>query len=320
MKLTPKTRLALGTNYVPPVGTFLSGALVAPLYGAGWVGPFFMDELDGFPEYEQSIVRGYRSLNYNEVTLGCAYAMPGYRVGSTGYTYPATNWIAEPDKAIAFLKRQAQWANITFVLMPDCAPYFDGRTWDWGAIDRDFLPLWKRIAAEVPQIKRFQTYWELIVSLRDNERICERVHSVWGSQVEILYHNPVGHLSPGPSSVDEYDCWGNFVHAGGTGMRLQAGPPGSRPDALEAMLYDLQDMERRLSGVPKDLNDGKGNINPWGNRPPLITVLGGVPSLWYGEGCSYDEINAGLPHSVAQGWGRAAKQTVPRIAGSLDGY
>jgi hypothetical protein len=270
-----------------------------------------MDELDNFPDSEDFIVREYRALGYFECTLGGCYS-PGYFTGQ--YQYPPTNWFNDPDRAIRFLQRQVKWANVTFVCAPDAFPYFDGRTFNWDLMRRDFLPFWKRVCNEVPQIKRVQDGWEMNLSMEVYAQLFDLIHEGFESrwdEIDLVHHNPVGHLSPGTSDQNELDCWKSAVVHGVTGMRLQAAPPSDNTHLPphDQMIYDLKDMYRRFNSLPD---------SPWGSFP--LSRWNKPVQLAYGEGCSVDEIHNGLPHSVAQQWGHDAKAALPDIIGCMDGY
>jgi hypothetical protein len=247
-----------------------------------------MDELELRTDAEvDHILDVYcQDLGMTQVCLG-----PGYAQVYDHHDQPPIDWTAHDILPLA-RKLAARGLHITLVALPDCAPYFDGRAWDFGLIDRNLGPIYQQLHAE-GLIGSVRLEWETCPA---NSQMCQGVQwlrGIFPPDVPIYYHNPPGHLSPGLSSEDEQGCWRAFLAAGGSGLDLQSDPPNSRPDALQAMLQSLWDMRRRATGT-----DG----SPWG--PPLLTNLGVPMVVRNAEYSAYAVTHGDLPWATAQEFGR----------------
>lgn len=307
-------------------GLLLFSGTAAPvptkaLYGAlAILGPFaygprpgqpnnclFLDQLDVVDEATAAEgLRQYRDVRgYTETACGPCEAL-GYHG-----QYPDTHWLARGPVAYAEqLERRFRGLSRTLFLLPDIAPWFNGREYDWDAIERDLTPFYSHPAMQAV-CDRVVTAWETVVSIEEFARVFDWAKRVYPTKPRD-WHNPPGHLSPGLSSEDEQTCWRSAAAHGCTGLQMQAGPPsgagGDGRTAKEQMQYDLWDMQRRFQGVN----------SPWG--PPILNPQTGEPlTLRYREGVTYDLYWHATPESVAKDWGLAAC-AVANVLSSGDGY
>ncbi len=248
-----------------------------------------MDELELRTDAEvDHILDVYcNQLGMTQICIG-----PGYALVYDHHDLPPIDW-AKQDPLPLFRKLRARGLHITLAALPDCLPFWDGRTWNFSLVDQYLGPIYRTLQNE-GLIDSVRLEWETVAR---SAIMCQGV--TWLRQfipveIPITFHNPSGHLSPGTSDEDERQCWINFLLAGGNGLDLQCQTPYSRPDAMQAMLYDLWDMRRRATGT-----DG----SPWG--PPLLTNQGVPMTIRNAEYAAYDLMHNQLPWSTAQAYGAA---------------
>ena len=212
--------------------------------------PFFMDELDVVgPEYWDTILTDYKARGYNTIDVGPIVA--------NGYDgdYPPTNWVGNADGLVTYLTKCRQMGlRINLVLLPDCAPYYNGRDgWDWDAVERDITPVVSdpRVVALVEE---WQLEWECPAT---NEQYCKA--ATWARRFvpanqNIWYHPEPDHSAPGMSSepIDEPTMWRNFVAAAGVncGIAAQFASRGITDDVLafESFKRNVWDIIRHCNG------------------------------------------------------------------------
>lgn len=292
------TRLALGRSR--PISAGNKGSITIYVDGQ----PQFMDELELRSDAEQDhILDVYcNNLGLNQVCLG-----PGYANQYDHHDRPPIDWTKQSIQPLAD-KLANRGLAITLAALPDIPPYFDGTQWNLQLLEVNLRPIYESLIRQ-GLIAAVRLEWETIAL---NQYMCDAV--TWLRQftpldIPIYYHNPVGHLSPGLSSEDEQGCWRAFLAAGGSGIDLQCGTPYSRPDALQAMKYDLWDMRRRATGT---------NGSPWG--APLLTLLGVPMDVRNAEYAAYDLTHNNLPWSTAVAYGQAGMTvTGPGDDTALDG-
>ena len=297
------TRLiaAMGGGSVP-VGDGRRGAITIYVDGR----PQFMDELelrtDAEVDHILDIYVG--QLGLTQVCLG-----PGYANVYDHHELPPIDWTTQDIRPLA-RKLVSRGLAITLAALPDCAPYFLGQDtgWDFGRLDRDLGPVYQSLQAE-GLIRDVRLEWETFSS---SAQMCQGVawcRGIFPAEIPVRFHNPVGHLSPCLSSEDEQAAWRAFLAAGASGIDLQCGTPDSRPDALQAMLYDLWDMRRRATGT-----DG----SPWG--APLLTLQGAPMTVRNAEYAAYDLTHNNLPWATAVAYGQAGMTVAgPGDDTALDG-
>ncbi len=267
----------------PPV-TGLRGGIVIYVDGH----PQFMDELELRTDAEvDHILDVYcNTLGLNQICIG-----PGYAFVYDHHDLPPIDWTKQ-DPLPLFRKLRARGLHITLAALPDCQPFWDGRVWNFSLIDQYLGPIYRTLQNE-GLIDSVRLEWETVA---EGSVMCAGVRwlrTFIPVEIEILYHNYVGHLSPGLSWEDEQQLWRNFLAAGANGIDLQCGTPYSRPDAMQAMLYDLWDLRRRALGIN----------SPWGG--PLLTNQGVPMTIRNAEYAAYDLMHNQLPWSTAQAYGAA---------------
>jgi len=297
MNLNPRSRLALASGGPVPPMTGLRGAISIYVDGR----PQFMDELELRTDAEvDHILDVYcNNLGMNQICIG-----PGFALPYDHHDQPPIDWRAVDTRPL-FRKLRARGLHITLAGLPDCLPFFnqaerqEDRAWDWNAVET-LRNIYKQLQDE-GLVDSVREAWEIIAP---SGELCHGVRwlrTIYPQTIPLMWHNPPsGHLNPCASSEGEGRwSWDAFLRAGGNGLDLQSGTPYSRPDALQAMLYDLFDMRRRATGTQG---------SPWGG--PLLTNDGMPMTVRNAEYAAYDITHNHLPWSTAQLYGREG-MTVP---------
>jgi hypothetical protein len=267
-------------------------------------------ELDTDAQQDQILDVYCNDLGLNQICLGPFYALPYDQ-----HWLPPIDWTKQDIFPLIY-KLKARGLHLTLATLPDCPPYFDGRTWDWRRLDADARPIYERLMAE-RLVDSVRVAWEVVT---ESAQLCEAarwLRTIFMWSVPVLWHNAPGHLSPGLSSEDEQRCWRDFLAAGGSGLDAQSDPPLSRPDALRAMVVDtLTEMRCRSLGIPSPYYPEKGV--PWGT--PLLTNQGQPMLVRNAEYAAYDLYHNRLPWAVAQAYGQAGMTCLgPGDDTALDG-
>lgn len=260
-----------------------------------------MGELDAvwphLPTTCDRVRTDYRAAGLSHLVCGPVWSDHGY-----DGEYPLTDYLGHPERYVEFLR----WWGMPFTLMllPDSEPYFDGRQWDMGLIERDLTPFYSH-----PEIQALTTRvclaYECVVSIANFVPVFDWMLRIFPHATR-FWHNPPGHLSPGLSDEDEQECWRSAARHGIDGLMLQASPSGTALPPIEQMAYDLWDMERRFTGVN----------SPWGK--PILNLHGQPLTVEYGEGVAYPMYHDAAPQSLAVAWGTKAR-TVQGVVNTLDG-
>lgn len=238
-------------------------------------------------------------LGLTQVCLG-----PGWAPQYDHHDLPPIDWRINDPLPLA-RKLVSRGLAITLAALPDSGAFFNG-AWNWAEVET-LRPVYQRLQDE-GLIAAVRLEWETISTSAEMCHGVQWCRSIFPTQ-PIYYHNPVGHLSPCLSSEDEQTSWRAFLAAGGSGIDLQCGTPYSRPDALQAMIYDLWDMRRRATGT-----DG----SPWG--APLLTNQGVPMTVRNAEYAAYDLTHNNLPWATAVQYGQAGMTVAgPGDDTALDG-
>lgn len=263
---------------------------------------FFMDELDNIPDWWTRILDDYQARGYTTIHVGpvVAKAYHGY--------YPDTNWLGNPEGFKVYLRElRRRGLRINLVLLPDVAPYYNGRDgWNWDAVNRDLTPFYSD-----PEIlalcEEFQLEWECVATNAEYVTASKWARGIIGPQSgptnrRLRYHSPPDHSAPGLSSepISEAQMWQNVIAAGCSGWALQnasrALPDGQRNEAgrlpLEQFTYDIMDAIRHSDG----------SYGGW-NCPQMIDAL------WIMEYMAYFMFWDGYTEAQAREWGAAAVVT-----------
>lgn len=210
--------------------------------------PFFMDELDVCDPFDwDRILSDYTARGFNTIDVGpiVANAYDG--------DYPPTNWLSNIDGFVAYLRKcREHGLRINLVLLPDCAPYYNGRDgWNWDVVERDLTPFYSdpRIAELVEE---WQLEWECPAT---NAEYCTAATWARGfvpMNQHVWYHPEPDHSAPGMSSepITEPQMWKNFVAAGGSGIAAQFASRQISDDAaaFESFRRNVWDIIRHCNG------------------------------------------------------------------------
>lgn len=177
-----------------------------------------MDELEQFSDADVTrLLDQYQADGFTSITLGPAFAL-GYHG-----QYDDTNWMADPSRIISIMRTcKARGLGITLVVFPDCAPYFDGRVWDWAAIERDLTPLYSRPEFQ-QMVDMVQMEWEILCANAEACKAGAYCARVFPHALVYFWHTPPAHSAPSLSSepITEQEAWDN----------LDAAVKAVRPDA-----------------------------------------------------------------------------------------
>ena len=265
----------------------------------------FMDELELLSDAEQDRVLDVycNELGLNQICIGPAYALP-----YDHHDLPPIDWRVY-DIFPLLRKFRARGLHITIVMMPDGLPYFDGRRWNRQAFVNDLLAIYIRIA-EAGLADSVRLEWEIVAPNDDYCWATTVARDVFGPDLPVYFHTPVGHLSPGTSDEDERSCWLNALAVGLSGADLQCATLYQRPDALSAMKYDLWDLRRRAAGT-----DG----SPWGG--PMLTLKGVPFTVRNAEYAAYSILHSQMPWDTACYFGQQGTAVPgPGDDTALDGW
>jgi len=270
---------------------------------------FFVNELDTL--YGIDKARAQAILD-RYIGLGGRHTVAlGFGKGYKGH-FPDSNWLVDPDGFAGYLRwLDSHGVAVTLCAAPDCEPYYNEntRTFNRAAMERDFTPFYARLRelGVIPPI--IMSQYEQWQDFDESAWLWDWLTRTFPTE-ERIWHNPPGHLGPGPSDAPEAMCAEHVVVHGCTGWAYQGDPPGAyvrNSDGrtpLQQTLYDLADLVRRL----------KHGYAGW----PTKTPQGGPISVRFMEATAYAMYWWGYTQATAQEWGTAVL-TVEGITDTCDG-
>lgn len=291
----------LSGSSVPPTSDVLCEALVIkgpydygpePRLPDGSRNPsnrLFMDELEQLPwDQVMAALDQYQGDGFTSITLG-----PAFAIGYHG-EYPNTSWLNDTSRIIRVMQEcRRRGMRIVLVVLPDCAPYFDGNVWDWALVERDLTPIYSMPEFQ-SLVQDIQCEWEINAENAECCRAGQYCARVFPGVLRVYWHTPNGHSGCGRSSepMTERQMWDNFADAiAAVSKKILPGW------AMQDDSIYMQDLTRE-----QQLENFANNVRVMMNHFPRIVK-------WAREYIAYAVYNWNWPvDGGPQNWGTVARE------------